>query len=435
MSDAPDVSSAALNDDRAALVDLARRDRFLQSLREAIAQQRCIKLVLGKPRHGGHDLVRVTARPLTLRNEACLNLVWRHSTKDITKNPPLAEGLAQVDELLGGTFSHAHLFTTTEELQLMISKRGKIGLVRKAVTAANASAASGDEAGAGDATTAALTGHNREKHRLLSLDLPFLEDLGVTDAQHRLVPAMSRKWKQINKFVEVLDHALTQAQFQPADGTVNVVDFGAGKGYLTFATYQHLHAARGWNAQVRGVELREDMVHLCNAAAGRRGLSGLQFICGDVRSHVPERLDVMIALHACDTATDFALHTAVRAGAAIILSSPCCHKQIRPQMQLPPLLQPMLQHGIHLGQQAEMVTDSLRALLLDAHGYDAQVFEFVALEHTSKNKMILAVRRPADVPGEAEHRAAVLAQIAELKAFYGITEQCLETMLRADAPA
>jgi len=215
---------------------------------------------------------------------------------------------------------------------------------------------------------------------------------------------------------------------------VHVADFGSGKGYLTFAMYDWLRS-QGKDAQVVGVELRDDMVALCRGAAERHGLAGLRFDQGDVRSYTPARLDVMIALHACDTATDFALHTAVRAGAAIILSSPCCHKQIRPQMQLPPLLQPMLQHGIHLGQQAEMVTDSLRALLLDAQGYDAQVFEFVALEHTSKNKMILAVRRPADVPGEAEHRAAVLAQIAELKAFYGITEQCLETMLRADAPA
>jgi SAM-dependent methyltransferase len=216
----------------------------------------------------------------------------------------------------------------------------------------------------------------------------------VTDAQHRLVPAMARKWKQINKFVEVLDHALEAARLQPREGRVSVVDFGSGKGYLTFAMHHHLTHARGWQAAVTGVELREDLVNLCNAAALRRHMDGLSFVCGDVRSHVPEHLDVMVALHACDTATDFALHTGIRAGASIILTAPCCHKQIRPQMQLPPLLKPMLQHGVHLGQQAEMVTDSLRALLLEAHGYDAQVFEFVALEHTSKNKMILAVRRP-----------------------------------------
>ena len=147
-----------------------------------------------------------------------------------------------------------------------------------------------------------------------------------------------------------------------------------------------------------------------------------------MRTQVPAAIDVMIALHACDTATDHALHVGVRAGASIIMSAPCCHKELRPQMRSPALLAPMLQHGVHLGQQAEMVTDSLRALLLEAEGYATQVFEFVALEHTSKNKMILAVRRE-----RALDRAAVQAQIREIKSFYGIREHCLETLLAAGA--
>jgi SAM-dependent methyltransferase len=241
---------------------------------------------------------------------------------------------------------------------------------------------------------------------------------------------MARKWKQINKFVEVLDHALDRVGFPHPDGTpIHVVDFGAGKGYLTFAMHHHLRHTRGWAADVRGVELREPLVALCNAAAQRRQMDGLCFLAGDVRSHVPERLDVMVALHACDTATDFALHTGIRAGARVIIASPCCHKQIRPQMaeHLPPVLKGLLQHGIHLGQQAEMVTDSLRALLLDLHGYDAQVFEFVALEHTSKNKMILASRRQT-APDPA-HAAEVQRQIDQLKAFYGVQQHCLEALL------
>jgi SAM-dependent methyltransferase len=418
---ASESDAALLSESHAALADLARLERFHEAVALSLAEQRCVKLVLGKPRRAGSDLVRVTARPLKLRGLDCLSLLSTHKTKDITKNPPLAEGLAAVRELLGTEFSHAHLFTTTEELQLMISKRGKVGLVRKAL----------DEAAPGLLPQA---GHDRPKKRYLSMDLPFLQDLGVTDTSHQLVPAMARKWKQINKFVEVLDHALDSAGISAAGGPVNVVDFGAGKGYLTFATHHHLTQGRGWPAQVAGVELRQDLVTLCNAAARRRGLAGLNFVCGDVRSHVPERLDVMIALHACDTATDFALHTGIRAGARIILSSPCCHKQIRPQMQLPPALKGMLQHGIHLGQQAEMVTDSLRALLLEANGYDAQVFEFVALEHTSKNKMILAVHRRGTGPAEQQRRAAARAQADQIKAFYGVSEHCLESLLQADAP-
>ena len=425
-----------------ALADLAQRERFFELLARTLAEQQCVKLILAKPRAAAGDLVRLSARPITLRGAACLNLVFHHKTRDITKNPPLAEGQALLRELLGeaGSFSHAHLFTTEGEWQLLISKRGKVGLVqhRNPAPAApaprNAPAATEPVAAAPEAPS----GHDRAKRRYLGLEEPFLQDLGVTDERHRLVPAMARKWKQINKFVEVFDHALDEARLAPPPGpdgqpgTVNVVDFGAGKGYLTFATHHHLTRSRGWRAEVSGVELREELATFCEAAARRRRLDGLRFVCGDVRSHVPERLDVMIALHACDTATDFALATGVKAGAAIILSAPCCHKQLRPQMRLgslPELVRPLLQHGIHLGQQAEMLTDGLRALLLEAHGYDTQVFEFVALEHTSKNKMILAVRRARPRHDEAAHRAQVLAQVAQIKAFYGITEHCLEDLL------
>ena len=133
----------------------------------------------------------------------------------------------------------------------------------------------------------------------------------------------------------------------------------------------------------------------------------------------------MIALHACDIATDYALHTGIRLNASIIMCAPCCHKEIRPQLQSPAVLQPMLQYGVHLGQQAEMLTDSLRALLLQAHGYETKVFEFVALEHTSKNKMILAVKKAQS----AQQQAQVLAQVEQLKQFYGIERQCLQELL------
>ncbi len=190
----------------------------------------------------------------------------------------------------------------------------------------------------------------------------------------------------------------------------------------------HLQAALGVRAEVIGVELRADLVELCNRSARQHQIAGLSFEQGDVVNHPIGAIDIMIALHACDTATDHAIHKGIAAGAQIILCSPCCHKQIRPQLRSPGLLRPMLQHGIHLGQQAEMITDSLRALLLEAHGYRTQVFEFVALEHTSKNKMILAVRR--DKPAPADE---LFAQIREIKDFYGVREHCLERLLTAAA--
>mgnify|MGYP006158457117 CR=1 FL=1 len=208
---------------------------------------------------------------------------------------------------------------------------------------------------------------------------------------------------------------------------LHAVDFGSGKGYLTFALHDYLSHSLGLDARVRGVELREDMVNLCNAAAAKLEQPGLLFQHGDVRTYAPEQIDIMIALHACDVATDYALHLGIRSGAAIIMCSPCCHKQIRLQIQSPALLKPMLQYGLHLGQQAEMVTDSLRALFLEACGYETKVFEFISLDHTNKNKMILAVKR-----AKATSSEEVVRQIRDIKAFYGIQEQCLEQLLRAD---
>jgi hypothetical protein len=429
---APDAASLTAAD---ALADLARRARFFDALAASLSDGQFRKLVLAKPRRGGGDMQRVSVRRVDLRGTACLQLLHQHRTRELTENLPLPQAQARLQELLDSEFAHGHLFTAHEELQLLISKRGRAALRRSRV-AGDEARDEPREAAPGEPGSEPARGHARTKRRPLPLAAPFLQALGVVDRGGALVPAMARKWKQINKFVEVLDHALDEAglaqgEAAPGAAPLQVVDFGAGKGYLTFATHHHLSVARGWPARTLGVELRQELVDLCNDAARRCGMAGLEFECGDVSRVVPGHIDVMIALHACDTATDHALHTGIRAGAAVILSSPCCHKQIRPQLSLPTVLRPMLRHGIHLGQEAEMVTDSLRALLLEANGYDAQVFEFVSLEHTSKNKMILAVRRRQ--PLTAARQQALRDEIAAIKAFYGIREHCLETLLQAGA--
>ncbi|WP_369989993.1 SAM-dependent methyltransferase [Pseudomonas xanthosomatis] len=388
------------------------RDQFLSLLADALGDASLGKLVLA--RHVGSDasLQRIIAKPVQIKGEACLQLVYRHQTRDITRNLPLGEVEAFVATQLPEHFRNAHLFTAASEVQLAFSKKGKPMLQRHLAQQAP--------------REVAAAGHDREKKRYLELSRPFLRDLGVTDAQGALIPSMSRKWKQINKFIEVFDHALAGAPLAP-EQLLRVADFGSGKGYLTFAMHDYLRNSLGREAQVTGVELRPDMVELCNGAAARLEHPGLVFECGDVRSVVPEAIEVMIALHACDVATDYAIHTGIRCNAAIIMCSPCCHKQIRPQLHSPGLLQPMLQYGLHLGQQAEMLTDSLRALYLEACGYETKVFEFISLEHTNKNKMILAVKRRQE-----QDNAVLLGKIAELKAFYGVQEHCLETLLQAD---
>ena len=394
-------------------------DRFVQRVHEALTSGQCEQVLLVAYQGGqptiealGASLQRLIMRPVMLKGQPHLSLVYRFPTKDITKNLALDEAVSTLGVWLrAGAFRNAHLFTPTDELQLAVSKKGK------------ASLRVGRRPGASPGEAAA---HNREKHRLLALSRPFLRELGVTDARGQLIPAMSRKWKQINKFIEVLGAALERSALAQ-QSSIHVVDFGSGKGYLTFAVHDWLTHTLQRQARVTGVELRDDLVQLCQRVIDTLGLQGMGYEQGDVRHYHPEALDVMIALHACDTATDHAIHLGIRAGAQIILCSPCCHKEVRPQLLSPHPLRPLLKHGIHQAQEAEMLTDGLRALLLEAAGYDTQVFEFISLEHTNKNKMILAVKRPR--PKEATE---VVTQIRDLKAFYGLQQQCLETLLKAD---
>ncbi len=403
---------AAMSADDAA-ANAAPLERFFAACEAALRDGRFERLLLAGYRGPHADLKRVTVRAIELRGQPHLSFVYHHERRDLTRNLARAEGLDAVRALVGAEFANAHLHTAEQALQLAFSRKGRVTL----------------RAGARDmvGVPVAPAVHNREKPRLLSLERPFLAALGVTDAQHRLVPAMARKWKQINKFLEIIDAAV-KASPLAAQARIEVLDFGSGKGYLTFALHDHLRHALGRDARVTGVELRPELVELCNGIVDRLGLQGLRFEQGDVGRAAPRAVDVMIALHACDTATDHAMHMGIRGGAAIICCAPCCHKQLRPQLLQPHPLRPILRHGVHLGQEAEMLTDGLRALLLDACGYDTQVFEFVSLEHTAKNKMVLAVKRSQPAAKER-----LLAQLQEVKAFYGIREQCLEALLKADA--
>ena len=419
--------------------------RFAELLRQAEANGRLQQLLLVAYQGGvpdidelGANLQRVMVRPVRLRDQPHLSFLLRFPTKDITKNLPVADALALLANWLAqGAFRNAHLHTPTEEVQLAFSKKGKasvrVGKPSNAETGRSARALETAAPGTPAAVAApgALTGgHNRDKHRFLDPSRPFLHELSVTDAQGQVLPTMSRKWKQINKFIEVFAAALARSPLgqPPRDqAPIHVVDFGSGKGYLTFAIHDWLRHTMHRDAHVTGVELRDELVQLCQRVIGKLKLEGMDYEQGDVRDYHPAALNVMIALHACDVATDYAIHLGIRAGADIIMCSPCCHKQIRPQLLSPSPLRPILQHGIHLGQEAEMLTDGLRALLLEAAGYDTQVFEFISLEHTNKNKMILAVKR-----AKATSSEEVVRQIQDIKAFYGIQEQCLEQLLKAD---
>jgi protein-L-isoaspartate O-methyltransferase len=384
-------------------------DDFYRAFTEGLANNAVAKLLLSQYRGEDKDLERITIRPLLIQNSPVLSFVYQYKTNHVTKNYPYDEGVEIVKYLLGSDFRSAYLSMDSADIQLEISKKGKVRMSQHSVKQVE--------------THSQV--HNREKNRFVDMDRDFLIQLGVTDKQHHVIPAMSRKWKQINKFIEVFSQALTVSPLQQ-DQSIKVVDFGSGKGYLTFAIHDYLQHKLHNNAEVTGVELRQGLADTCNRIAATLAYQGLSFVCGDVKSHAPKQTDVMIALHACDIATDYAIHYGIRAQASIIMCSPCCHKQIRPQMQSPELFKPMLQYGVHMGQQAEMVTDSLRALFLEAYGYTTKVFEFISLEHTNKNKMILAIK---NTDNNEEKHAEILRQITEIKDYYGIKEYCLENLL------
>ena len=399
-----------------------KTEAFFSALEFSLNEGTFIELLLTKHRGEEKGLMRILVRRVLLKNRPHLSFVHRYETRDVTKNHPIEVGVQTVCGLLGTTFKAAHLFTTKQDVQIEFGKKGKTRLGRGKPSRASVSTL--------------VQGHDRRKRRYVDRARPFLRALGVTHAQNQIVPAMARKWKQINKFVEIFGHALASSDLASRD-RIRVVDFGSGKGYLTFAIYDYLQSVLEIETRVTGVELRKNLVDLCTDIAVRLGMKGLKFRRGDVRSSPPEAMDALIALHACDIATDLAIHLGIRSGAGIIMCSPCCHKEIRRQIKSPEILRPMLKFGVHMGQEADMVTDALRALLLEAHGYRTQILEFVSLEHTSKNKMILAVRGDGTVardetPARLEERTEILAQIDALKDFYGIEHQALEHLLRRD---
>lgn len=385
-----------------------QEQQFLAAFQQAIETQRFDRMILSQYKGELDQLEKMTLRVISLQGESFLSCLYRYKTQDITKNYPMAAAYQQVESLLS-CCKQANLMTLDEEIQLKKNKKKAMLSISKKQPALGKNPTE-------------QQGHDRAKHRYVDQNSYFLQQLGITDAKAQIIPSMARKWKQINKFVEIFSGALSQ--IKETDQSLNVVDFGSGKGYLTFALYDYL-AKHQQVPKVTGVELNPKMVEFCQSVAQQSNFSQLDFFQGDVRTYAPERLDVMIALHACDVATDFAIHTGIRLNAQMIMCAPCCHKELRPQLKAPQVLAPMLQFGIHAGQQAEMLTDTIRALLLKAYGYETKVFEFVALEHTSKNKMILATKRADYV----EPDQAVLAQIQALKDMYGIQKHSLELLL------
>jgi SAM-dependent methyltransferase len=393
-----------------AMTDLPPREDFLAQLGASIREGRLVKLTLGKPRGADASLRNLLVRPVTLRGEPHLSFVWRHARQDITKNHPPEEAITQLAALIGTDFHSAHLFTAEQMTQLEYNKKGA---PRLAYGPPAAETTDGE--------------HDRPKQRLLTAQSsPWLEKLGVTSATGAVREGLADKHRQIHKFVEILSHLAADAAL-PTHRALEITDMGCGKGYLTFATHDYFNLVAQRPAHVRGIEARDELVTLCNRIARDTARPNLNFVQGSIATAPVPALDVLIALHACDTATDDALAKGVQAGAALLVVSPCCQKELRPQLVAAPVLAPALRHGIFQERHAEFATDALRALLLDWAGYETKVFEFISTEHTARNLMIAGTRRT----GPARTEAAAQA-VRELAAFYGIRSQALARQLYFD---
>ena len=379
--------------------------RFFEKLRASLEQQTFVKITLSRGR-GESGLRNVYGRLVELKAGTVVSFTLRHANRDVTRNEVIADAAGAVEKWLGSDFEEAHLFTTTGDWKLRAEHGGEWSMKAARPTF----------------VAPLATSHDRPKVRAIA-NAQFLVKLGVTAADGTARPGMADKLRQVERFVEILGHLVDGSALRDAK-EVRVCDMGAGKGYLTFATHEFFRA-RGVKAEVIGVEQRADLVGKTTAVASELKLEGLSFALGAIGAFtLPENLDVLIALHACDTATDDALAAGVRAGAKLIVAAPCCQKEVRREFSPPPILAGVLKHGILAERQAELLTDGIRALALEAAGYGASVFEFISNEHTGKNVMIAATKR--EIPGDG---SAARDELRRVMDFFGLRSQRLVGLL------
>lgn len=382
----------------------AQQAKILSALEGSLGDGSFVKLTLGAYKGLEAGLKNIHVRQVLIKREVKLGFTYRYQTRDIVKNYAFAEGVTRIREALTGGFNAATLFTTAFDLSL-----DKQSLKKKPPSQ----------------TTPAPVSHNRDKKRLIGTEgKAYLHALNITDDQGAVYKNAQDKYRQINKYVEILGGLI---QDIAPDRLKKIVDMGAGKGYLTFALCDYLNGI-GLRPEIIGVEYRADLVGLCNQIAADASFDNLRFAQGSITDFDCAGASILIALHACDTATDDAIFKGITAGADLIVVAPCCHKQIRREMEKSKArndLDFLMRHGIFIERQAEMVTDGLRALVLECHGYATKVFEFISDAHTPKNVMIVGARnRNAVVPD-----AAALQSIKAAKAYFGIRHFHLETLL------
>jgi SAM-dependent methyltransferase len=381
-------------------------EKFIAELRKNLDGRAFVKLTLGNYKGDEQHLQKILVRLIETKKGTRLFVQFRFDQRDVVKNFDFDEGVSVIRQYLLSGFRSAHLFTTRFDLQLDIGKKNSRLNKGKATFAAKPSVS-----------------HDREKEYPIDPSAFYLKALGITTDTAEIRAEQRYKWKQINKFVEILEGLYRQSGLKEKR-SLKIVDMGSGKGYLTFAAYDYFKNTLGLDVHVTGIDTRSDLIDLCNQIATAGGFDDLTFATGSIDEFNARDVDILIALHACDTATDDALYKGVAANASIIVAAPCCHREVRRQMKPPEPLAPILKHSVMLERTAETITDGLRSLLLEYSGYSTKMFEFVATEHTPKNNMLVAVKKQRDTRTTPTDR-----QINEIRDTFAIKHQRLADLI------
>jgi SAM-dependent methyltransferase len=383
---------------------------FISNFSHSLKDNTFVSLKLGNYKGQEENLKSIHVKRIQIKREDKISLTYRYKTRDIVKNYSIDEAIQQIADRLHKGFRFGNLLTTVSDYILDTNKKGDVFLKQVAASTKLVPDAS----------------HDKAKNRLISAhNKAYLAELKITDQEGNVFKNAQDKYRQINHYIDILSPLIKEL---PQTENLRVLDMGSGKGYLTFALYDYLTHVAARPASVTGVEFREDLVTLCNQIAEKSGFKGLTFAEGTIEDYPADPTDVLIALHACDTATDDAIGKGIKAKADLIVVAPCCHKQIRREMEKSKSRNEvdfLTRHGIFMERQAEMVTDGIRALVLEYYGYKTKVFQFISDAHTPKNVMIAGVRGNIT---EAEQKK-VLDKIREAKSYFGINTHHLEKIM------
>lgn len=377
---------ALYKDRRTECIDNDMLERLYDILERSLGDQLILAVVSAPRRKSGASKIKI--RPVLHRERLLFQVASQVGKQEFHENLEKNQAIERLAGWLLGDFGQLQMDLTDRSVTVLTSKKGKVTVKEKRKR---------------EKSTCADLSHNRKKRYILEEDIPvpFLVDLGVMTREGKIVRAKYDKFRQINRFLEFIEDIREEL---PEGREVTILDFGCGKSYLTFAMYYYLRILKGMDIRVIGLDLKKEVIEHCEQLALEYGYDKLKFLTGDIASYTGcDAIDMVVTLHACDTATDFALEKAVKWGAKVILSVPCCQHELNGQVSAE-ILEPILRYGLIKERLAALMTDALRAGMLEEQGYQVQILEFIDMEHTPKNILIRAVKgsRPKESPKLAQ---------------------------------